>query len=248
MTLSTRLAVLVLTVGFMIEGVGEAFEFVSKQWLLAHLPNALLDIYYIGPATTVVGFLFAFAGRHEWSELHRRHVLHGHKALLIAIALLGSVATVVALLVYEFPGAAVPILLPWVMGVAVAVGLGSSFLSYLLIGFHITTQRGKACLVAALAWGVLVSVIAGYEVGANFVSLVASLRTGNLSVANSLSSLLVVTTILFVSYFLLMFAYRDAYQQLLRGILPKGHTPAKHYRGPPQGVPPAAPSVPPSGN
>ncbi len=245
MTATTRLAVLILMVGFVVEGVGELFELVSKQWLLSHVPNALLDIYYIGPATTVIGFLFAFAGRHEWSELHHRHVLHGHKVLLVSIALLGAAAGTIGLFAYEYPSAAVPVLLPWILGAVVAVGFGGSFLSYLLIGYHITSTRGKICLGGSLGWGAFVSIVAGYFVGSHFMDILTALRAHSTSVATTVSDLTFVTTILFVSYFLLAVGFHDAYRMLLRGVLPEGHTPAKKYRGPSKPAPAAQP-VPPS--
>lgn len=232
MTVSTRLAVLTLMVGFLIEGVGEAFEFVSKQWLLSHVPHALLDIYYIGPATTVLGFLFAFMGRHEWSETHRQHVIHGHKVLGFAIVTLGTVAGAFALLVYEYPTAVVPTFLPWTLGILTAIGLGASFVSYMLICYHITSQRGKAFLGGSVAWGAVVSAWAGITVGSNFGTILAALRSDPGSLASTVNNLTFVTTVLCVSYFLLAVGYHDAYRLLLRGILPEGHVPAKKYRGP----------------
>lgn len=232
MTVSTRLAVMVLMLGFLIEGVGELFELVSNQWLLGHIPQALVDLYYIGPATTVTGFLFAFVGRHEWSELHRRHVLHGHKVLLASILLLGGVVAVVAVYAYEYPAAAVPTVLPWVLGIATAAGLGGSFFSYLLIGFHITSRRGKVCLGASVVWGAIISVFAGYLVGSHFQQILDGLRAHSTSLASTVSALTFVTTALFVSYFLLAVGFHDAYQMLRRGVLPEGHAPAKKYRGP----------------
>ncbi len=249
MTLSTRLAVVTLMAGFLIEGVGEAFEFVSRQWLLSHLPHALLDIYYIGPATTVLGFLFAFAGRHEWSELHHRHVLHGHKVLLIAILALGGVAGTFAVLAFEYPGAVVPTFLPWVIGAATAFGLSASFLSYLLIGLHLTSQRGKVLLGGSVVWGAVVSVFVGYVVATNFGQILSDVKTNPSSVASTVSSLTFATTILFVSYFLLALGYHDAYRLLIRGILPEGHAPAKHYKlphGAPSSEKEAAKATPPA--
>lgn len=227
MTVSTRLALVVLTIGFLIEGVGEILEF-SHHWY--NLPGNFVYLFYAGPASTVVGFLFAFIGRHEWSELHRRHVIHAHRFLAVAIILLvsvvGAVLGIAAYAPTEFLTGGVPILL----GVAAAIGLGSSFVSYMLICYHLTTTRGKVLLAGALVWAAIVSAFTGYELATNFGEIIGILHTNPLSLGEALNTLTFLTTILFVSYFLLTLAYHDAYRQLQKGVLPKGHVWAIHHK------------------
>lgn len=237
MTVSTRAAVLVLTIGFLAEGIGEAYEFASKTWL----SGGILWLYYLGPATTGIGFILAFVGRHEWSEQHRKHVLHAHRALAAAIALLVGVGAAILFLSVNYATAALPADLPWILGALAAIGLASTFVSYLLIGYHITSRLGKAMLLLALLWAVIISLLAGYYVAANLGNIVSILHGDPLSLTHIVTALNFVTTVLFVSYFLLVIAFHDAYRQLLKGELPSGQTPAVRPSSPP-GAPPAPPA------
>lgn len=238
MTFTTRLALLILTVGFVIEGIGEASEFLQRSFL----SGQLIYFYYVGPSSTVIGFLCAFVGRHEWSELHRKHVLHAHRVLALAIVLLGSVIGTIFVMAVYFPTTVIPVALPWGLGIAAAVGLGSSFVSYLLIAYHLTSVRGKVFLAAALVWAAVVSALTGYFLASNLGQVITAIHKDPTSLAQALNALTFVTTILFVSYFLLTLAYHDAYRQLKKGVLPPGHTPAVRPDKKEESAPPSASS------
>jgi hypothetical protein len=241
LTATTRLALLVLTIGFLVEGVGEVLEFTQKTFALQH--GDIIYLFYAGPASTAIGFLCAFIGRHEWSELHRRHVLHAHRVLAIAVVMLIAVVGSVFVIALDFPTAIVPVALPWTLGIIAAVGLGSSFVSYLLIAYHLTSPRGKALLGGALAWAALFSAVTGYELATHFSVIITDLHQNPLAISEALNDLTFYATLLFISYFLLTLAYHDAYRQLQKGVLPKGHVPA--VRPPPKSAPPAPSARPP---
>lgn len=235
MTVSTRAAVLTLIIGFLIEGVGEAYELLNQT----SIHGNLIWLYAIGPATTFLGFLFVFFGRHEWSETHKRHVKHGHRMLLVAIIALGGAAVATLALVTSHQGS-VPSWVPWAIGAVAAFGLFSAFLSYGLIAFHITTREGQGVLIGALAWAAAVSIALGYEVAMAFPGILRTAPSAPFSVTSYIAPLSFWTTLTFVSYFLLTAGYFLAYHNLSRGVLPAGEIRAVRTRPP---SPPAVPNA-----
>ncbi len=211
MTLSIRLALLAFLVGFTVEGATEAYQLLSA----GYLHQGWIGFYYVGLVTTGAGFYLIYRGRHEWTELHRRSVRHGHRFLWAAIALFVGATVVIAGLGTVAGGTATagpPQWVGWVAGGLVTLALGNFFLSLVLIVYRLVGRWGQILALAAFAWSLGVAVLTGLIVSDGFLTLFHQFLTNPLGLVVSFAPLAFVMAPLFVAYFLFVGAYADAYR------------------------------------
>lgn len=211
MTRSTRIALVTLALGFLVEGATEAYQFFAN----GYLSRAWAGLYYIGIGTTVVGFYLIYRGRSEWTESHRRLVTHGHRALWVALALFCGSAAVLAItaLALRVPDRA-PLWAEVLVGGGVALSFGNFFLGLLLIVYRLAGRIGRYLGIAAYGWALGVAVLTGWIVAQQFLSLLTEFFTDPLALFASFAPLAFAMAPLFVTYFLLAVVYWDAYRHL----------------------------------
>lgn len=215
MVQSTRIALLTFLVGFVFEGTTEAYQFVS----IGYLSHGWIGFYYVGLVTTGVGFYLMYRGRHEWSDVHHRAVRRGHHLLYtgIALFLLATIAIAILGSVDGGPGSSgPPAWMGWGIGGLVAVALGMFFLSLLSLVHHLASRGGRLLAWTAFGWSLGVSVLTGLAVGRDFLTLLQQFFTNPLMLIASFAPLAFVMATLFVTYFLFVGAYLDAYIRLRR--------------------------------
>lgn len=213
MTANLRASLAIFSIGFAIEGAGEFYAWVTHSAGLAAGGVFLV----VGPIFTMVGLLFLWVGRHEWNETHRQRVRHAHGAFFVAV--LSFIAAGAPLAYYATRSNAVPP--AWVayeFGAAVGGLLLFSFVTYLLVVYHLVGVGGKGTLVAALAWSLGVSGWAGYVIGGDLATYLEWARSGSVNVAAVAGPLTGVFAYFFISYFLLFAAYADAHRRVAQGL------------------------------
>jgi hypothetical protein len=212
-TTNLRISLTVLSLGFAIEGGGEAYSLLTRGTLL---PST--SILFLFPAVmTLLGLLFLLIGRHEWSELHHQRVQRAN--LIFGLSLLGGFIAVaeVALLAF-YPGIGTP----WWASVLFGASLGSlvfgTFVTYGQLVFHLVSRPSKVVIVASLLWALGVSVVVGYELAGDLPAVMGLIATRSLSLENLVAPVSYLTSYLFLTYFLLLVAYVDAHVTVARGL------------------------------
>jgi hypothetical protein len=216
MTLALRWALATFVLGFVVEGATEGYQFFSAGYLHA----AWIGFYYVGLVTTGVGFYLIYRGRHEWTELHRSRVRHGHRLLAAAVAIfatagigVGAIADATA----ASGGATPPLWAIAVVGGLVALALGNFFLSLVLAVLGLVGPRGRVLAWAGFAWSLGVAVLAGLVVGVRIRSLLGEFVTNPLGLVVGFAPLAFILSPLFVAYALFAAAYWDAYRHVVAG-------------------------------
>lgn len=241
MTQTTRLALLTFVIGFLVEGATELYQFVSYGYDSA----GWIGFYYIGLATTGIGFYLMYRGRHEWTHLHHVSVRRGHQFLWTAIGIFVGASVVIAVvgLVAGGPGARTPpAVLGWFVGGLVALAFGNFFLGLRSLVDQIVRRWGAFVATTAFVWSLGVAVLTGYLVGGEFLTLVREFFTNPLGLIVSFAPLAFVMAPLFVTYFLFAAAYFGAFLLLRSRARAAGAAPAAPSAGP--AAPPAAPAGP----
>ncbi len=219
MTLSTRLSLLTFAVGFVIEGSTEAYQLAT----IGFLGVGWIGFYYVGLATTVLGFVLMYRGRREWTELHRRRVERGHRSLWVALALFAAGTAAIAIVgtVHGSPSSGpLPPGVAWLVGGLVTLAFATFFLGLWLLVSRMVGPVGLALATAALAWSFGVAVLTGLVVGSEIVTLVTQFFTDPLELIVSFAPLAFVMAPLCVAYFLYAAAYLEAYRNLAVGAAP----------------------------
>ncbi len=212
MTTNLRICLSILTLGFAIEGGGELYSLVSRG---SYHPSLSL-FFALLTALTVAGLLFLWVGRHEWNALHRSRVRRAH--LVFGLSLLGAAvggATIAVL--YEVPGLGVPVWAEALFGASMASLVLGTFVTYVILVFHLAPRSSQLALLASIAWALLISVFIGNALGANLPTVMTLLTTRTFSVPRFVGPIDTLASYLFVSYFLLLAAYLDAHRTVLRG-------------------------------
>jgi hypothetical protein len=211
LTRRIRLALWTFLVGFIVEGGTEAYQFASFG------RSVWIGFYYVGLATTGVGFYLMYRGRQEWTEIHRRSVRRGHQFLRTALVMfIGAVAAIAVLGWLAGPSgrAGPPPVVVWVVGGLVALSFGNFFLSLVILVERLVTLVGRVISWVAFAWSLGVSVLTGYSVGNHFLILLHQFVTNPLGLIVSFAPLAFTIAPLFVAYFLFAAAYLDALRHL----------------------------------
>ncbi|MGC2288801.1 MAG: hypothetical protein WA688_02965 [Thermoplasmata archaeon] len=211
MTRAIRIALETFIFGFLVEGGTEAFQVTS----FGH--SIWIGFYYIGLATTGLGFYLMHRGRHEWTEPHHRNVRRGHMLLWTALAMFIGAAAIIAIVgsLEGGPGhGGPPAVLVWIVGGLVALAFGNFFLSLVVLVARLVGPVGRAVSWVAFGWSLGVAVLTGYMIGNDFLSLLHQFFTNPLGLFVSFAPLAFVIAPLFVAYFLFAAAYLDALLRL----------------------------------
>jgi hypothetical protein len=223
MTLSIRLALLTFAIGFLAEGVTEAYQFFTA----GYLGRAWVGLYYIGLVASGVGFYLIYQGRHELTELHLRNVLRGRRFLLTAVGMFLAATVAIAILALVLGGsgqAAPPVALAAIVGGIVALSFANFFLSLVLIVRHLVSRWAEVAAWVAFAWSLGVAVLTGLVVGDEFPTLLQQFFSNPLELIVSFAPLAFVMAPLFVTYLLLAGVYWDADRHVR--LLRPGHAPS----------------------
>lgn len=217
MSLTIRFALVTFSIGFAIEGATEGYQFLSY----GYLHTAWVGFYYIGLITTGAGFYLMYRGRHEWTSLHHRSVLRGHRFAWTAAALFGGAVLAIALVAMaEGPSStgSTPLLLVALVGAAVALAFGNFFLGLVLLVRHLVRPWAQWVAWAAFVWSLGVAVLTGIVVGREFPSLLVGFFSDPLGLVVSFAPLAFTMAPLFVSYGLFTVAYLDAADRVRKGL------------------------------
>lgn len=212
MTTNLRISLTILSLGFGIEGTGEAYSLISSGALLP----ATSVVFLLTTVVTVLGLLFLFLGRHEWNELHRSRAARTNQIFLLS--LLGAfVAAAEVLVLVAYPSLGSPVWAEVLFGVALGSVVLGTFVTYAYLVFHLVRRPSKAVLVASAIWALLVSGYIGRILGGDLAVIVAAVANRSLTIEGLLAPVDYLASYLFVSYFLLFAAYLDAHSVVARG-------------------------------
>ena len=166
MSTNLRISLTILSIGFAIEGGGEAYSLLTAG---SFLPGTSL-LFLLPAVVTLLGLLFILIGRHEWDELHRARVRRAN--LIFALSLLaGFVAGIEVTLLAAYPGVGAPLWAEVVFGAAVGSFLLGTFVTYAQLVFHLVTRPSKVALVASIAWALIVSALIAQTLAADLPSI-----------------------------------------------------------------------------
>lgn len=213
MTTNLRISLTILSLGFAIEGAGEAYSLVTSG---AFLPGTSL-VFLVTTLVTLLGLLFLFLGRHEWNEIHRSRAARTNQ--IFALSLLGGfiAAAEVAVLVVD-PALGTPWWAQLLFGAALGSLVFGTFATYAYLVFHLVRPPSRFVLLAASVWALIVSAYIGRVLAGDLGSIVAAVGARSLSVDQMFSPVDYLASYLFVSYFLLFAAYLDAHAVVARGL------------------------------
>ncbi|HTW76650.1 MAG TPA: hypothetical protein VMG14_02665 [Thermoplasmata archaeon] len=213
MTTNLRISLTILSLGFVIEGAGEAYSLVSSG---AFLPGTSF-VFLASTLVTLLGLLFLFLGRHEWNEIHRARAARTN--LIFGLSLLGGfiAAAEVGVLVYA-PSIGTPLWSEALFGAALGSLVFGTFATYAYLVFHLVRAPSRAVLIASAVWALIVSAYIGRVLAGDLPSVLAAIGARSLSVDHLLSPVDYLASYLFVSYFLLFAAYLDAHAIVARGL------------------------------
>jgi hypothetical protein len=215
MTTNLRVSLTVLSIGFAVEGAGEAYSVASSGTLL---PGTSV-VFLLSTAVTVVGLLFLLLGRHEWNELHRARVRR--TTVIFALSVVGGVvAAVEVALLTLYPGIGTPLWAEVLFGAALGSLVLGTFITYVHLVFHLVSRPSKAVLVAAAVWALIVSAYVGRVLAGDLPAILGAVANRSLTVDHLLGPVDYLASYLFVSYFLLLAAYLDAHAVVARGLPP----------------------------
>ncbi len=219
MSLTIRLALLTFAVGFAVEGATEAYQFASY----GYLHTGWIGLYYVGLATTCIGFYLMYRGRHEWNALHRESVRRSHRFAWSALALfLGAMAAIALLALALGPSSTdrTPLILVALVGAGVALAFGNFFLGLVLLVRHLVSRWGLYLAWGAFLWSLGVAVLTGLVVGSEFPTLLSAFFIDPLSLFVAFAPLAFTMAPLFVAYGLFTVAYLDAERRVRAGASP----------------------------
>jgi hypothetical protein len=212
MTTNLRISLTILSLGFAIEGAGEAYSLISSGALL---PGTSV-VFLLSAAVSLLGLLFLFLGRHEWNELHRSRASRTNQ--IFALSLLGGfiAAAEVALLVV-YPSVGSPGWAEVLFGAALGSLVLGTFVTYAYLVFHLVGRPSKAVLIASAIWALIVSAYIGRVLAGDLPVILTAVANRSLTVEGLLAPVDYLASYLFVSYFLLFAAYLEAHSVVARG-------------------------------
>ncbi len=216
MTTNLRISLTILSVGFAIEGAGEAYSLISTGALL---PGTSI-VFLLSTAVTLLGLLFLFLGRHEWNELHRARAARTNQIFILSL-LGGFIAAVEVVVLWQYPALGTPVWAEWLFGAALGSLVLGTFITYSYLVFHLVGNPSKAVLVVSAIWALLVSAYIARDLAADLPAIVSAVSTRSLTVEGLISPVDYLASYLFVSYFLLFAAYLDAHSVVAKGPPPK---------------------------
>jgi hypothetical protein len=212
-TTNLRISLTILSLGFAIEGGGEAYSVLTRGTLL---PST--SIVFLFPAVmTLIGLLFLLIGRHEWSELHHQRVRRAN--MIFALSLLGGfiAAAEVSILAF-YPGIGTPEWASILFGASLGSLVFGTFVTYGQLVFHLVSRPSKVVIVASLLWALGVSALVGYDLAGDLPAVMGLIATRSLSLESLVAPVSYLSSYLFLTYFLLLIAYVDAHVTVARGL------------------------------
>jgi hypothetical protein len=222
MTVNLRLSLTIFSIGFAVEGAGSLYSFLAHA---SELPGQGL-LFYLSPAFTVVGLIFLYLGRREWGELHQRRVRHAHVSFLLVVVFFVLAVVPIGIYTYLVTGAAPPYWVTLEFGAAVGAMFLFAYVTYFLIVVHLLGTAGKIAVMLALAWSIVVSIRVGLAVAGLFPNYILAARTRVLSSSGLAGPIITELSLLFVAYFLYLFAFVDAHRRILKQGTPPGTSPS----------------------
>jgi hypothetical protein len=212
MTSNLRISLTILTVGFAVEGAGEAYSLSTRG---AFLPGT--SLLFLFPALiTLLGLLFILIGRHEWDELHRARVRQAN--IIFGLSVFALLAAIVILGILAFyPGLGIPWWSELIFGVAMGGFVLGTFVTYAQLVFHLVSRPSKAALIASIAWALIISAYIGVALAADLPAILVLIGARSLSIDALVAPVDYLASFLFISYFLLLIAYVDAHLTVARG-------------------------------
>jgi hypothetical protein len=215
-TTNLRISLTILTIGFGVEGAGEAYSLLTAG---SFLPGTSL-LFLLPALVTLLGLLFILIGRHEWDELHRARVRQANIIFGLSV-FAGFIAGIeVAALAY-YPGVGTPLWSEILFGTAVGAFLLGTFVTYSQLVFHLVSRPSKGALIASSLWALVVSAFVGQALGADLPSILGLIATRSFSIDSLIAPVDYLASFLFLSYFLLLIAYLDAHLAVARGPPPR---------------------------
>lgn len=216
MTVNLRLSLTVFKVGFAAES---ASGFIALGTNSSQLPFHGLLLLLI-PASSGIGVLMLWIGRHEWNELHRTRVGHVNLAFAISLVATGLAAAPVAYLAAT--GAPTP---PgWLaieFGVAVGLVFGITFVTYALVAAHLVGRLGEIAMGVGLAWAILISAAIGLVLAPELHPIVATVVARSVAIGPITRPITLLDALLAFSYLAFFLAFTDAHYRVARGLLPE---------------------------
>jgi hypothetical protein len=212
MTTNLRISLTVLSLGFGIEGAGEAYSLLSSG---AFLPGTSV-VFLASTVVTLLGLLFLFLGRHEWNEIHRARAARTNQIFAATLAGGFIAAAEVGVLAY-YPAIGTPLWAEVLFGSALASLVFGTFVTYAYLVFHLVRTPSRVVLVVSALWALAVSAYIGRVLAGDLPSVLTAIAVRSLTVDHLLSPVDYLASYLFVSYFLLFAAYLDAHSVVARG-------------------------------
>ncbi len=117
-------------------------------------------------------------------------------------------------------------------GASVASLVFGTFVTYVLIVFHLAPRPSQFALLASIAWALLVSAFIGIALAADLPTVMTLISSRAFTVPRFVGPVDTLASYLFVSYFLLFAAYLDAHRTVARGPSPET---GSNSGGPPAG-------------
>ncbi|MGI0070481.1 MAG: hypothetical protein ACRECT_00130 [Thermoplasmata archaeon] len=213
MTTNLRISLTILSLGFGIEGAGEAYSLVSRG---SFLPGTSL-LFLLPAVVTLLGLLFILIGRHEWDELHHSRVRQANLIFGLSV-LAGVVAAIEVGALAYYPALGIPFWAEAVFGVTTGAFVLGTFITYAQLVFHLVRRPSKVALVAATVWALIVSAYVGNALAGDLPAILTLIGARSLSVDALIAPVDYIASFLFVSYFLLLVAYLDAHLTVAKGL------------------------------
>ncbi len=211
-TTNLRISLTILSVGFAIEGAGEAYSLASTGALL---PGTSI-VFLLSTAVTLLGLLFLFLGRHEWNELHRSRAARTNQ--IFALSLLGGfIAAAEVAYLAAYPSVGTPIWAEVLFGASLGSLVLGTFVTYAYLVFHLVGDPSKIVLVASAVWALIISAYIGRVLAGDLPTILSAVQDRSLTVERLVAPVDYLASYLFVSYFLLFAAYLDAHMVVARG-------------------------------
>jgi hypothetical protein len=209
-----EIALTVLSVGFAVEGAVELYSLLT--------PGAItpgLGLLFLLPLLiAVVGLAFVWAGRDEWSSVHRHRAQTA--ASIFGVSILAGIvaAGVVALLVVQ-PSLGVPGWASALFAGSIAVLVLGTFVTYGYLVYPLTSKAGRVAVLGAILWSVGVSSAVGVVLSGDLSVIVSQIGSRTLTIPSFVGPVDALLDVLFVSFFLLLGAAVEADVAVARGLV-----------------------------
>jgi len=204
---STVHAVVVLILGFAVEGATEVYQFLAR----GDLVQGPLE-YYTTLATTVFGFYLMFLGLREWHAFHprpkRRTLTPGKRRwpwFGLSLWAGGTAMTgLLSILLGGWEAQATPFWVAWPVGGIVVLAFGNFFFGLRREAHVPGSSWGNGLGWASFTWSLGTATVAGLVVGDRTLLLLTEFVTSWVALIASIGPIVVAMSPLFVTYALLI--------------------------------------------